>query len=36
MENIIKEVADRIRETRLICELSEEEMAQSTGVKVEA
>ena len=25
MENIIKEVATRIRETRLICEISEEE-----------
>lgn len=36
MENIIKEVADRIKETRLICEISEEEMAQCTGVSVEA
>ena len=35
MENIIKEVADRIRETRLICEISEEEMAACTGVTVE-
>lgn len=36
MENIIKEVADRIRETRLICEISEEEMAACTGVTPEA
>ncbi len=35
MENIIKEVAERIRETRLICEISEEEMAACTGVAVE-
>ena len=36
MENILKEVADRIRETRLICEISEEEMAKCTGVSLEA
>lgn len=36
MENIIKEVADRIRETRLICEISEEEMASCTGVTLDA
>ncbi len=36
MEQIIKEVAARIRETRLVCEVSEEEMAQCTGVSVEA
>ncbi len=36
MENIIKEVAGRIRETRLICEISEEEMAGCTGVSLEA
>ena len=36
MENIIKDVADRIRETRLICEISEEEMAKCTGVSLEA
>ena len=35
MENIIKEVAGRIRETRLICEISEEEMAKCTGVTLE-
>ena len=35
MESIIKEVANRIRETRLICEISEEEMASCTGVTVE-
>ena len=35
MENILKEVADRIRETRLVCEISEEEMASCTGVTVE-
>ena len=35
MENILKEVADRIRETRLICEVSEEEMASCTGVSLE-
>ena len=35
MENIIKDVADRIRETRLVCEISEEEMAQCTGVSLE-
>lgn len=36
MEQIIKEVAGRIRETRLVCELSEEDMAAATGVSVEA
>ena len=35
MENIIKDVADRIRETRLVCEISEEEMAQCTDVSLE-
>jgi len=35
MEQIIKEVAGRIRETRLVCELSEEDMATATGVSVE-
>ena len=35
MENILKEVADRIRETRLVCEISEEEMASCTGVSLE-
>jgi len=35
MENILKEVADRIRETRLVCEISEEEMASCTGVTLE-
>ena len=35
MENILKEVADRIRETRLVCELTEEEMASCTGVTVD-
>ena len=35
MESIIKEVANRIRETRLICEISEEEMATCTGVTLE-
>ena len=35
MENIIQEVADRIRETRLICEISEKEMAECTGVSLE-
>jgi acetyl-CoA synthetase len=35
MEQIIKEVAGRIRETRLVCELSEEDMAAATGVSVE-
>ncbi len=35
MENMIKEVAGRIKETRLICEISEEEMASSTGVTVD-
>jgi len=32
MEQIIKEVAARIRETRLVCEVTEEEMAVCTGV----
>lgn len=36
MEKILKEVADRIRESRLICEISEEEMASCTGVTLEA
>ncbi len=36
MENVIKEVANRIKETRLICEISEEEMAACTGVTLEA
>ncbi len=36
MENVIKEVANRIRETRLICEISEEEMAACTGVSLES
>jgi len=36
MEQVIKEVAARIKETRLICEVSEEEMAACTGVTVEA
>ncbi len=35
MENVIKEVASRIKETRLVCEISEEEMASCTGVSVE-
>ena len=35
MESIIREVANRIRETRLICEVSEEEMAKCTGVTLE-
>ncbi len=35
MENMIREVASRIRETRLICEISEEEMASCTGVSVD-
>ncbi|MGN1410113.1 MAG: AMP-binding protein, partial [Eubacteriales bacterium] len=35
MENIIKEVANRIKETRLVCEISEEEMASCTGVSLE-
>ncbi len=35
MEQIIKEVAARIRETRLVCEVSEEEMAKCTGVSLE-
>jgi len=35
MENMIKEVATRIKETRLICEISEEEMAVCTGVSVD-
>ncbi len=35
MENIIKEIAKRIRETRLVCEISEEEMASCTGVSLE-
>ena len=34
MENVIKEVASRIKETRLVCEISEE-MASCTGVSVE-
>lgn len=34
MENILQEVASRIRETRLICEISEEEMASCTGVSL--
>ena len=34
MESIIREVANRIRETRLICEISEEEMAACTGVRM--
>jgi len=36
MDNMLKEVADRIRETRLVCEISEEEMAACTGVTLEA
>ena len=36
MENMIKEVANRIKETRLACEISEEEMASCTGVTPEA
>ena len=36
MENVIKEVATRIKETRLICDLSEEEMAKCTGVSLES
>ena len=36
MDSMLKEVGDRIRETRLICEISEEEMAACTGVSVEA
>ena len=35
MENIIEKVAARVRETRLTCEISEEEMAQCTGVTLE-
>ncbi len=35
MENMLKEVAARIRETRLVCEISEEEMAVCTGVTLE-
>ncbi len=35
MENIIREVAERIRETRQILGISEEEMAKSTGVSLE-
>ncbi len=35
MEQMLKEVAARIRETRLICEVSEEEMASCTGVALE-
>jgi acetyl-CoA synthetase len=35
MESIIREVANRIRETRLICEIGEEEMAACTGVTLE-
>ncbi len=35
MEKYIHEVADRIRETRLICDISEEEMAVCTGVSLE-
>ena len=36
MENIIKEVAGRIRETRLILEITEEEMAASCGITADA
>ena len=36
MEQVIREVAARIKETRLVCEISEEEMASCTGVSVEA
>ncbi len=36
MENILKEVAGRIREARLICEYTEEDMASATGLTVEA
>lgn len=35
MDNILQEVAERIRETRLICEISEEEMASCTGVSLD-
>lgn len=35
MDNILHEVAERIRETRLVCEISEEEMASCTGVSLE-
>ena len=35
MDKMLKEVADRIRETRLVCEISEEEMAKCTGVSLE-
>ena len=35
MDNMLKEVADRIRETRAVCEISEEEMAACTGVSLE-
>ena len=33
MDNILHEVAERIRETRLVCEISEEEMAFYEGLK---
>ncbi len=36
MDNVLQDVAQRIRETRLICEISEEEMASCTGVTLEA
>lgn len=35
MDNMLKEVANRIRETRLVCEISEEEMALCTGVSLD-
>jgi len=35
MEQMLKEVAARIRETRLVCEVSEEEMAACTGVSLD-
>ncbi len=35
MDNILKDVASRIKETRLICEISEEEMATCTGVTLD-
>ena len=35
MEKMLKEVAARIRETRLVCEVSEEEMAACTGVSLD-
>ena len=35
MDNMLKEVADRIRETRTVCEITEEEMAACTGVSLE-